>query len=145
GTLVVSRRRPHLPSMRRILHPVVLLIAALHLYIGLRLLQPFGTAGQVAGAAALAICFWFIPKGWEARRDGHSWSILVRWITMGFFSWLLVLTVLRDVGLAAAAMLLAPEAFGAWVHDSAIAVIVLVPLITAVGYLMARSTARIVD
>jgi hypothetical protein len=131
--------------MRRVFHPILLLLAALHVYIGLRLLQPFGAAGQAAGVVALVIAFAFIPKGWEARRDGNSWSILARWITMGFFSWLLVLTVLRDVSLAVGALLLAPQTLDAWVYNSALGVIVLVPLITAVGYSMARRTARVVN
>jgi len=131
--------------MPRILNPVILLLVALHAYIGLRLLQPFGPAGQLAGAAALAVVFWFMPKGWEARRDGKSWSILARWITMGSFSWLLVLTVLRDVSIATGKLLLDPPALGAWVYNSALGVIVLVPIITALGYLMARRTARVVN
>jgi predicted MPP superfamily phosphohydrolase len=131
--------------MRRNLNPVFVMLAALHVYIGVRLLQPFGPMGQALGAAALAVAFWFLPKGWEARGGRGPWSVLVPWITMGFFSWLLVLTVLRDVSVAAGALLLEPQTLDAWVRDSALGVIVLVPLITLAGYFMARRTAPIVD
>ncbi|HUP29739.1 MAG TPA: metallophosphoesterase, partial [Usitatibacter sp.] len=80
--------------LRSLLSPVAGILALLHLYIGARLLLPFGPLALTAGAIALAACFWFLPKGWESRKQGGRWVVLLPWITMGFFSWLLVLTVM---------------------------------------------------
>src|SRR3954470_20788373 len=63
---------------------------------------------------------------------------------MGFFSWLLVLTLARDVSVAGAAVFTSGEALDAWIRDSAAGVMALTPLITLIGYFMARRTARVV-
>ena len=131
--------------MRLSLNPFALLLGFLTLYIGMRLLEPFGLAARVAGAVVLAACLWLLPKGWRAREGRTQWSILAPWIAMGFFSWLLVLTVLRDVSVAAGALFLPPETLDAWIANSALGVIVATPVITFVGYLMARRTAPVVD
>jgi uncharacterized protein len=124
-----SAARPHFIEMR-------ILLAALHAYIAVRLLPALPVALQAAGLVMVAASFWLIPKGWhiESTTPGR---ILARWIAMGFFSWLLVLTLLRDVGLAFVG--------GAWADESALAVLALTPLITAIGYLMARRVARVVE
>src|SRR5258707_1700447 len=64
---------------------------------------------------------------------------------MGFFSWLLVLTLARDASLAVAALVFSPAAHDAWTRASAIAVMVLTPAITLIGFVMARGTASVVD
>ena len=63
-------------------------------------------------------------------------KIMARWIAMGFFSWLVVLTFVRDI-----ALLFTDR----WVGESAFAILVATPLITAIGFLMARRVARVVD
>src|SRR2546422_10665694 len=83
--------------------PVVLLLALLHVYIGVRLLLPFGAVTQVVGGSFLAVCFWLLPKGFRIRDDRGPWAVMLPWVTMGFFSWLLVLTILRDLSLIASA------------------------------------------
>ena len=120
------------------LNTVTVLLALLHGYIGVRLLLPFGLLSQLAGAAALALCFWLMPKGWRSRERGGAWAVLAPWIAMGFFSWLLVLTLLRDATLLFHAT---PE----WARLSAIGVMALVPAITLVGFFMARRVAPVTD
>ncbi|HUQ29552.1 MAG TPA: metallophosphoesterase [Usitatibacter sp.] len=112
-----------------------LLMVLLHLYIAARLLPPLDPWLQVPAAAMLIASLWLIPKGWGVPRASAR-KVMARWIAMGFFSWLFVLTVLRDVALAVVQ---------GWAIESALAVLVATPLITAVGFLMARRVARVVD
>ena len=139
--------RPHLAwvAIRSFLTPVALLLGLLHAYIGMRLLLPFDLSVRLAGAALLTACFWLLPKGWESRKQGGRWAVLLPWITMGFFSWLLVLTVLRDATLLAAALALPAALQHEWSRISAAAVMALSPLITVCGYFMARRVARVVE
>jgi hypothetical protein len=123
---------------------IAAILALLHAYIGLRLLAPFGPAAQVAGIAVLAACFALLPKGFRLPRHLGPRKLLARWVTMGFFSWLLVLTLLRDVALAAGALALDPAAQQAWVRGSALGVMLLTAAITAIGYFMARRVAPVV-
>ncbi len=123
---------------------VTLMLAALHAYIGVRLLAPFDPVTRAFGIAAIVACFWFLPKGWQVRK-GSPWPVMLPWITMGFFSWLLVLTVVRDLSVAVAAVVLPSETVDAWIHMSAAAVMALVPAITLIGYFMARRVAPVVD
>ena len=128
------------------MRPIAFLLALLHVYIGLRLLAPFELPAQVVGTAVLGACFWWLPKGWESRkRRGNKWSVLMPWLTMGFFSWLLVLTLARDVTLLVTAVALSPDVHAAWVRISAIAVVALVPAITLAGYFMARRVAAVME
>jgi uncharacterized protein len=70
---------------------------------------------------------------------------LLPFLTIGFFSWLLVLTLGREVSLVISTLVLAPQGQGAWIRSSAIAVMVLTPVITLVGFFMARRVAPVVD
>jgi predicted MPP superfamily phosphohydrolase len=124
--------------------PVVLLLALLHVYIGVRLLLPFDTVTQLAGGAVLAVCFCLLPKGFRIRDDRGPWAVMRPWLAMGFFSYLLVLTILRDVSLIAS-LALSPEVHEFWVRISAISVMALTPAITVVGFFMARRVAPVVD
>ena len=87
---------------------MLVVLVALHTYIGVRLLPDLGlgAAAGVPGAVLLAASAYLIPRGFRARRtaadrDGArvAWAGL---IAMGAFSTLFVLTFLRDVGLAIA-------------------------------------------
>jgi len=120
-------------------------LALLHVYIGVRLLLPFGAVTQVVGALFLASCFWLLPKGFRIRDDRGAWAVMLPWLTMGFFSWLLVLTILRDASVIASALALSPQAHESWIRISAIVVMALTPAITLVGFFMARRTAPVVD
>lgn len=137
-------------TLRRLLSPLVLILLLLHVYIGVRLLLPFGVIVQAAGAAALALSLWLLPKGFRAPEGNSLWSALLPWLTVGFFSWLLVLTMARDVSLLASALAvsfqwLLPQTQEAWLRYSAAGVMVLTPLITLVGFFIARRTAPVVD
>ena len=125
------------------LAPIHLILAALHVYIGMRLLAPFDVVAQAAGVAFLAASWWLMPKGWWIREGRTVWAVLLPWLAMGSFSWLLVLTVVRDATLVATVLLAAPDLHAAWVRASAMTVVTLVPLITAIGFLMARRVARV--
>ena len=125
--------------------PVVLLLALLHVYIGVRLLLPFDTVIQLVGAAVLAACFWLLPKGFRIQDDRGAWAVMLPWLTMGFFSYLLVLTIFRDVTLIASALALSPQAHESWIRVSAIGVMALTPAITLVGFFMARRVAPVVN
>jgi len=120
-------------------------LALLHVYVGARLLLPFGAVAQLAGAALLVVCLWLLPKGFRIRDDRGPWAVMLPWLTTGFFSWLLVLTVLRDVSLIASALALSPQVHESWVRISAIGVMALTPAITLVGYFMARRVAAVVE
>src|SRR5713101_5959216 len=125
--------------------PVVLLLALLHVYIGVRLLLPFDALTQLVGASLLALCFWLLPKGFRIRDDRGPWAVMLPWLTMGFFSWLLVLTLARDVSLIVSALALSQEAHESWIRISAIGVMALTTAITLVGFFMARRVAPVVD
>ena len=110
-------------------NPFVVLVAALIAYVGLRLLSPFPVAAQLAGAAFLAGVFWLLPKGWTVPQAKHPLAVLAPWIAMGFFSWLLVLTVVRDLTVAALALVGTPETLDGWIRASALGVMALTPAI----------------
>jgi predicted MPP superfamily phosphohydrolase len=112
-----------------------LFLAVLHLYIAVRLLPALSLPFQVVGAAMLVTSLWLVPKGWWVPNEGPR-LVMARWISMGFFSWLFVLTVLRDIALFF---------LRGWAEESALAILVATPLITAIGFLMARRVARVVE
>ena len=114
---------------------MTLFFALLHLYIAVRLLPPLPLWAQVAGGLLVAVSLWLVPKGWWVPKAGPR-TIMARWIAMGAFSWLFVLTILRDI-----ALVFMPS----WADESAAAVLLLTPLITAIGFAMARRVARVVD
>src|SRR3989442_4065921 len=144
AALACAGPRPHLLPVR-FPRPVVLLLALLHVYIGLRLLLPFDTVAQLVGGTLLAVCFSLLPKGFRIRDDRGPWAVMLPWLTMGFFSWLLVLTILRDLSLIASALALSPQAHESWIRISAILVMALTLAITLVGFFMARRVAPVVN
>ena len=119
---------------------VLLLLA----YVGVRLLAPLSFPAEAAGALALGACFLLLPRGWRVRRDS-SLLVMVNWLILGFISWLLVLTLARDVLLVPAALALPAADFTRWEKISALLVLWATPLITLVGFLMARRVAPVVS
>ena len=127
------------------------IIVVVHLYMGWRLLPdlPFGMAGAVSLILLLVLSAGVMPFGEFARRNKHSplWDHLAGagFLAMGFFSSLLVLTLLREV------ILLAGYAASGWLIDmaslqrlhswSAAAVPILAVLVTLVGFINARRRA----
>jgi predicted MPP superfamily phosphohydrolase len=143
--LAHGRGQPHVFPVRNPVTPIAALLALLHAYIAVRLLLPLGPVAQALGASLIAACFWVLPKGWRGREEGGHWAVLLPWLAMGFFSWLLVLTVARDALLGAAVLALSPEAREFLARSSALAVLLLTPAITAIGYFMARRVAPVVE
>jgi predicted MPP superfamily phosphohydrolase len=129
---------------------VLVLLLALHVYIGWRLLPPLqlGLPGNLVGIALLACSCVLLPLGLLARfmtrqplADRLAWAGLV---TMGLFSSVLIATVLRDLSLGIVWLAL-PRLAPAWHANSAWIAPLLALLVTAVGFINARRRARIID
>ena len=125
--------------------PFIVMIASLVAYVGVRLLAPFAAPAQVAGVLALGALFWLMPKGWRVREQRGKWAMLAPWIALGFFSWLLVLTVARDVLLLAATVVFPHHDPDVWLPASALGVLLLAPVISFIGFVMARRVAPVVE
>src|SRR3979409_322551 len=123
--------------LRFLRNPFVLLIALLHAYIGARLLPALSPWLAAVGACMLLGSLFSVPKGWHVPEGPKPWSVWIPWGMLGFFSWLLLLTLPRDVALVSASFFLEPAAQAAWTGRSADAVLALAPVITAIGVLMA--------
>ncbi len=131
--------------LRTLSHPFAVLLLLLHSYVALRLLPTFALPAQLAGAAVLALSYYFLPKGWYVPEDRGPWAIWLPWLTMGFFSWLFVLTLARDASLIVAAFALSAPLDDAWTRESAIGVMLLVPVVTGIGIFMARRVAPVFE
>ncbi|OIQ76924.1 putative metallophosphoesterase [mine drainage metagenome] len=117
------------------------LLAALHGYIGWRLLPPLPGPARIAGAGLLVASALLIPAGLFSRLRPGRWSDAVAWagyFALGLFSSTLVLTVLRDL------VLLLPASDG-WVEPSAALVPALALAVSLLGLRNARRTARVVE
>lgn len=123
---------------------VVPVLGALHAYIGWRLLSvlPIGATGTSVGIFLLGISTLLIPAGLLARYLLARPTLADRVtaagsVTMGLFSSVLVLTVLRDVVLliTGTTTLTTPTAIG---------VLVAAASFTMIGYVNARRIARVV-
>jgi predicted MPP superfamily phosphohydrolase len=134
---------------RRTVFTVLFLLVLLHSYIGARLLpaMQLHVAGIALGVFLLALSTVLLPAGLLASRlkrwayaDQLTWAGM---LAMGFFSSLLVLTMLRDVALLALA--LAGGAGAAFVHASAVAVPLIALGVTLIGFFNARRLARVVE
>jgi predicted MPP superfamily phosphohydrolase len=134
---------------RRALLTVVFLAALLHLYIGMRLVpaMSLGGAGIAVAIFLLAVSTLLVPTGLFASSLKRArWTEHLTWaglLSMGLFSSLLVLTVLRDVAL------LVMAAFGGAgigiERASAFGVPLLALLVTLIGFINARRVAQVVD
>jgi uncharacterized protein len=123
--------------MRRLLHPFVLVVSTIlvlgYAYIAARLTS---TASLRVALAAPFIMVWILPAVyWFGDRDRHSrvheWVQALSFVCMGWLSFVLVLTVTRDVLLLATAALpplgavhtLLDESGAAWVPVGALAAV----------------------
>ena len=133
---------------RRLIVIVLSLLAMLHMYIGLRLLPAIapGALGMAVGVLLLVLSTLLLPAGLAVSRLPHRhWSDAVSWIsmlTMGLFSSLLVLTVVRDVALLLLSFV--DPGMSAISQRSAIAVPLLALAVTLVGLVNARRIAGVV-
>ncbi|MGH8207782.1 MAG: metallophosphoesterase [Steroidobacteraceae bacterium] len=129
----------------------IAVVVVLNAYIGLRLVPglPLAEAGRLSAIGLLCLSVVLIPAGVLARFIRRPWLARpLAWagaVTMGWFSSLLVLTLLRDIALALGVLLL-PRALrmqaGAW---SAIAVVVLAVVATIAGFFSARRRPRVTE
>ena len=134
---------------RRMIVVVYGLLALLHFYIGARLLPASGlnSMGALAGVLLLAMSTALVPAGLLASRfkrwvqeDRVAW---VGMLAMGFFSSLLVLTVMRDVALLLATLFGLASTRVAMA--SALAVPLLAAAVTLLGFINARRLAKVVQ
>ena len=132
-------------SRRSLLIPV-LIVALLHVYIGVRLLPGLPVPMIVHSLAVL----WLIastllmPAALMARRLSTPWADQLSWVgmmAMGFFSSLLVLTIARDL------FLLVTLAIGrrppGLTGYSALGAIALALAVTVIGFFQARGLAKV--
>lgn len=138
------------------LRPLTLLVTLLHVYIGLRLLPALAslTSAWPLLLAALLLSAATMPLPFIGARGGagrpalaHGWKWLGL-LSMGWFSSIFVLTLVRDAGLLLAWALAlvgggSIDSPGAqsW---SAAAVALLATLVTLIGFFNARRTASVV-
>jgi predicted MPP superfamily phosphohydrolase len=129
------------------------LIVLVHAYIGWRLLPDLhpGAGGAVATIVLLALSAGVMPFGEFARRNKHSplsdHLAGAGFLAMGFFSSLLILTLLREVvllaGFAASGWLVEAASLQPLRTWSAAAVPALAVLVTLVGFINARRRAGV--
>ncbi len=126
---------------------VIGLIGLLHLYIGTQILPalPLPYFVKFIGGVWLAASFVLVPAGMLARviktqplADRLAWAGM---LAMGFFSSLLVLTVVRQVALLV--VMLSGMVTPAMVGGSAVAVPLAALLVTVIGYFNARRVAAV--
>jgi len=140
--------------MRRFIPNVLVVLAALHAYVGWRLLPALqgalGGHGSVlaVGALYLAASVVLMPLALRVRQSAHhAWGDRIAWaglLAMALFSSLCVLTLLRDAVLLATSAVLAHGAQLLLARQSALLVIVLTLVMTLAGFWLARRP-RLID
>jgi predicted MPP superfamily phosphohydrolase len=135
---------------RLLLHPLWFFLA-LPAYVGWRLLSGL-SLGPVAIAACIVLligCCLFIPFSMRTRAlQNRKLADRLAWVgltAMGFFSSLFVLTLLRDVVLLGAYLLLSGEQARLWVEPSAQATLYLSLFVTLAGLVIARRRPGVVE
>jgi predicted MPP superfamily phosphohydrolase len=147
----VSRAVPE-PIAPMPIRPLSALTALLHVYIALRLVPALAvlTPAWPLALVALAVSAFTIPLPFLSRRGGASPGTALKWIgliSMGWFSSMFVLTLVRDAALGLA--WLAGVAGGVQVQWaalkpwSALAVVAMATATSAIGFLNARRTAGV--
>jgi predicted MPP superfamily phosphohydrolase len=138
-------------TLRRVSLNPLWLALALPAYIGWRVLPALsvGFFGVLAGIALLIVCCVVIPLAVRnhAIRNPMLSNVLA-WVgvlSMGFFSSLFVFTLLRDVVLLGAHLLLPAEKAASLAAPSARWALALTVFVTSVGLLIARRRPKVVD
>jgi uncharacterized protein len=127
------------------------LLLALHGYIGLRLIPdlPLNLTGRIVAVVVLLLSCVLMPLGMMYRAIRNpTWADRAAWVgltIMGFFSSLFVLTLLRDVFLLFALLVMSPPQASSAARVSALAVAAGTVLISLIGLFNARRRARVVD
>lgn len=124
-----------MPSRRRLFRPIWIILALLA-YVGCRLLSPLalGPAATATVAALLLAAAVLVPRSIR-RSDLLAWIGLT---AMGFFSTLLVTTLLRDVFLLGARLSMTGSRYQTLLEPTALCAIMLTVAVTAVGFVIAR-------
>ena len=137
------------------IRPLSALTALLHVYIALRLLPALAvlTPAWPLALIALVVSAVTIPLPFVSRRGGREGAgngNLLKWtglISMGWFSSMFVLTLVRDTGLLLAWLAGAVGGvqvqWSALLPWSALAVLAMATATSAVGFLNARRTASV--
>jgi len=137
------------------IRPLSALTALLHVYIALRLLPALAvlTPAWPLALIALVVSAATIPLPFMSRRGGREGAgngNLLKWtglISMGWFSSMFVLTLVRDAGLLLAWLAGAiggvQVQWSALLPWSALAVLAMATATSAVGFLNARRTASV--
>jgi predicted MPP superfamily phosphohydrolase len=132
-------------AYRRFALAVMVIFAPIQIYIGWRLIPdlPINIAFQILGAGIIAISAVLIPFGTLASVFVKSQVAADRlvWagsLTLGWFSSLLIFTLLRDISLFFASG-------HDWVVESAVLALVLSVLVTLIGFVNARRIANVVN
>lgn len=133
--------------------PLFVLVLLFHLYMGWRLVpdMPFGMAGIAVTVLLLGLSLSVLPFAEYARRNKQNpcadQLAGAGFLAMGFFSSLLILTLLRELvllaGFAASGSLIGVAAVQQIRTWSAAAVPALAVFITLVGYINARRRAAV--
>ena len=138
-------------TVRRLfLHPLWLFLL-LPGYIGWRLLSGLGVGpvGIAVGIAILIGCCLLLPASMRTRAlQNRMLADRLAWVgltAMGFFSSLFVLTVLRELVLLGAHLLLSGPQVQFWVERSAQATLYLSLFVTLAGLIIARRRPGIVE
>src|SRR5688500_11382163 len=150
---VASRAVP-VPIAPMPIRPLSVLTALLHVYIALRLVPALAmlTPAWPLALVALAVSAFTIPLPFISRRSERNASLkdALKWtglISMGWFSSMFVLTLVRDTGLLltwlAGALAGLQVSWNAVLPWSAMAVLVVATLASFVGFLNARRTAAV--
>jgi uncharacterized protein len=135
---------------RLILHPLWLFLS-LPGYLGWRLLSglSIGPVGIAVGVGLLIGCCLFIPFSMRTRAlKNRKLADRLAWVgltAMGFFSSLLVLTLLRDVVLLGAHLFLSGGQTQLWIERSAQLTLYLALFVTLAGMIIARRRPGIVE
>ena len=137
-------------ARRLLLHPLWLFLL-LPGYVGWRLLSglSIGPAGVAAGIVLLIGCCLLLPFSMRTRAlQNRKLADRLAWVgltAMGFFSSLMVLTLLRDLVLLGAHFLLSAGQAQLWIDRSAQATLYLALLVTVVGLIIARRRPGVVE
>ncbi|MBB3102182.1 metallophosphoesterase [Azomonas macrocytogenes] len=118
------------------------ILLVLHLLIGFSLIPSLDLPplGQLIGWALLVVSSLLVPLGFQSRNIQKPWLAWVSLLTMGVFSSLAVFSLLRLVLLG---ILLPFGEASAWAHGSAVAVLVIVAVVSLFGVFNARRLARV--
>jgi predicted MPP superfamily phosphohydrolase len=137
--------------VRRVFLNPLWLILLLPGYIGWRLLSALsiGPVGVCTGIALLITCCVLIPLSLRSHAIRNAaLENLLTWVgvlSMGFFSSLLIFTLLRDLVLLGAHLLLSTQQAASLVAPSARWTLALTMFVTLAGLVIARRRPRVVD